>query len=129
MVETFTKTYNPMDTTYKANRRKIIKELSTQSTTALKEQLDFLASQPPPRDDDGVAQSMYHNIRTLEVPRRVKGILDSTSGTTGSVLIRQDLEPIIHILFIRQFPLFETLSKAQSNGLVHAYEQMTAPDS
>lgn len=128
-MNTLTKTYHPQDTQYKANRRHILKELSTQSEAALKEQLDYLASQPPPTDDDGVATNMFHNIRTLPVPRRVKSILDSTSGTTGSVLIRQDLEPIITMLFVRLFPLWEAIAKGMSNGLVHAFEQMTAPDS
>lgn len=128
-MDTFTATHNPLDRSYQANRREIIKELSTQSTMALKQQLDYLASQAPPVDENGVAQSMFQNIRALPVPTRVKGILDSTSGTTGNVLIRQDLEPIIHILFVRNFPLFDAMNKGQANGLVHAYEQMTAPDS
>lgn len=107
----------------------ILRELSTQSDAALKQQLDYLEQQPPPTDEQDVAVNMFHRIQTLRVPRRVKGILDSTSGTTGSVIIRQDLEPIIHLLFVRQFPLWEAIQKAQSNGLVHAFEQMTAVDS
>jgi hypothetical protein len=106
----------------------ILRELSTQSDTALKQQLDYLETQPPPADEQNEAVRMFHNIRTLRLPQRIKGILDSTSGTTGSVIIRQDLEPIIHLLFVRKFPLWEAIQKAQSNGLVHAYEQMTAPD-
>lgn len=129
MASTFTKTFNPLDPQYKAYRRHIMKELASQPEAALKEQLDYLASQPPPSDDSGVATSMFHNIRTLPMPTRVKSILDSTSGTTGSVIIRQDLEPIITLLFVRNFPLWETMNKGQSNGLVHAYEQMTALDS
>jgi hypothetical protein len=128
MVETFTSAHDPRDRTYQANRRKIIKELSTQSERALCDQLDFLASQSPPRDESGVATQMFHNIRGLGVPERVKGILDATSGTTGSVLIRQDLEPVLHVLFVRQFPLFDVIAKGPSNGLVHAYNQVTAPD-
>lgn len=128
MVNTLTKTFAPQDPQYKANRRHILKELSTQSDTALKEQLDYLASQPAPVDESGIAETMFHNIRTLNVPQRIKGILDSTSGTTGNVLIRQDLEPILHVLFVRQFPLWEAISKGPSNGLVHAYNQITAPD-
>jgi hypothetical protein len=128
VVNTLTKTFSPQDPQYKSHRRQLLRELSTQSDAALKEQLDFLASQPPPIDESGVAQEMYHNIRTLDVPTRVKGILDSTSGTTGSVLIRQDLEPVLHALFVRTFPLWEAISKGPSNGLVHAYNQISAPD-
>jgi len=99
------------------NRKHLLKELSTQSEMALKEQIDFLASQPAPVDESGVAQNMFHNIRTLNVPQRVKSILDSTGGSTGSVLIRQDLEPVLYSLFVRRFPLWEAITKAQSNGL------------
>lgn len=128
MVSTFTHVHDLQDPQYKANRRHILKELSTQPESALKEQLDYLASQPAPTDDSGVATSMFHNIRTLNMPTRVKSILDSTSGTTGSVLIRQDLEPVLTVLFVRQFPLYEILTKSPSNGLVHAFNQVTAPD-
>lgn len=117
MVDTVTKAWNPADPQYKANRRYMLKELSKQTDRELKEQLDFLATQPPPIDESGVGPSMFQNIRAMNVPTTVKSILDSTSGTTGSVLIRQDLEPILHILFVRNFPLWETLSKGPSNGL------------
>lgn len=97
MVDTFTKSHVPSDPQYKANRRYMLKELFRQTDHELKEQLDFLASQPPPVDENGVAASMFQGIRAMDVPTKVKSILDSTSGTTGSVLIRQDLEPILHV--------------------------------
>lgn len=127
-MDSVTKSYDPSDRQYKSNRQYMLKELFKQSDRELKDQIDFLASQPPPTDDEGVAVKMFHNIRTLDMPDRVKSILDSTSGTTGSVLIRQDLEPILYSLFVRKFPLFETITKQPSNGLVHAYNQITAPD-
>lgn len=49
--------------------------------------------------------------------------LDSGSG---SALIRQDLEPVLQELFIREFPAWEMIPKIPSNGLVHAYNQMTS---
>lgn len=47
-----------------------------------------------------------------------------TAGATA--LIRQDLEPILYELYIRQFPAFERFPKEPANGLVHAYNQITA---
>jgi hypothetical protein len=49
--------------------------------------------------------------------------LDTTS--TGP-LIRQDLEPVILELFIRNFPAWERIPKEPANGLVHAYNRQTS---
>lgn len=49
--------------------------------------------------------------------------LDSGSG---SALIRQDLEPIMYELFVREFPAFDQMPKEPANGLVHAYNQLTS---
>lgn len=46
------------------------------------------------------------------------------SGATP--LIRQDLEPLIYALFVKNFPFFDRLRKKPSNGNVHAYNQQTA---
>lgn len=48
--------------------------------------------------------------------------LDSASG---SALIRQDLEPVLQELFIREFPAYERFSRVPANGLVHAFDQVT----
>lgn len=42
----------------------------------------------------------------------------------ASALIRQDLEPIIYELFVKQFPLWDQIPHEPANGLVHAYNQM-----
>jgi hypothetical protein len=44
----------------------------------------------------------------------------------ASALIRQDLEPLLYALFVKQFPAWERFSKEPANGLVHAYNQITA---
>lgn len=41
-------------------------------------------------------------------------------------LIRQDLEPILYELFVREFPAWERFRKEPANGLVHAYNQQTS---
>lgn len=48
--------------------------------------------------------------------------LDSTAV---GPLIRQDLEPVILELFIRNFPAWERIPKEPANGLVHAYNRQT----
>lgn len=48
--------------------------------------------------------------------------LDSTSG---SALVRQDLEPTMYELFVRVFPAFDRIAKEPANGLVHTYTQQT----
>jgi hypothetical protein len=45
--------------------------------------------------------------------------------SAGSALIRQDLEPILYELYIRQFPAWDRFGKEPSNGLVHAYNRQT----
>jgi len=55
-----------------------------------------------------------------EFSPEVQKLLD-TSG--GSALIRQDLEPVLYELFIREFPAFARFPKEPANGLVHTYQQ------
>ena len=47
---------------------------------------------------------------------------------TGAVaaLIRQDLEPILYELYIRVFPAYDRFPHEPANGLVHAFNQITA---
>jgi hypothetical protein len=48
--------------------------------------------------------------------------LDTSSG---SALIRQDLEPVLYELYIREFPAWTRFQKEPANGLVHAWRQQT----
>jgi hypothetical protein len=52
----------------------------------------------------------------------VKKALDTAAGTA---LIRQDLEPMLYELYIREFPAWERFPKEPANGLVHAYNRQT----
>lgn len=54
---------------------------------------------------------------------QLKRTLDTTGATA---LIRQDLEPVLYELFIREFPAWERFRKEPSNGLVHAYDKQTS---
>ncbi len=43
--------------------------------------------------------------------------------TSGNVLIRQDLEPLIFAAFVRRFPAFARVDKTPANGLVHTFQR------
>lgn len=59
----------------------------------------------------------------MDADPTISKALDSGSG---SALIRQDLEPVLQELFIREFPAWDVIPKVPANGLVHAYNQMTS---
>jgi len=58
-----------------------------------------------------------------EVNPDVQKLLD-TGG--AAPIIRQDLEPILYELFVREFPAWEMFSKEPANGLTHTYQQNTS---
>lgn len=68
-------------------------------------------------------QSGMDQLRASELAPEVQKLLDSG---TGAALIRQDLEPILYELYIRQFPAFERFPKEPANGLVHTFQQITS---
>lgn len=119
MATTLTEVYHPKDPVYALRREKQIHELMKLTPAQLKRQLDYLKDQPPPRDEHEYSKKALGELfNSPMVPRNVrKGILDSTSGTTGNVLIRQDLETVIYALFVKYFPAFERFQKLPSNGL------------
>jgi hypothetical protein len=130
--QTFTTVADPRDATYSIRRQQQIDELLKLNIQQLDRRLNFmLNSTEAIRDDHNISQKyMGEMIKGASTPDLLrKGILDSTSGTTGNVLIRQDLEPILYALFVKTFPVFERLQKGQANGLVHAFNQITSPDS
>lgn len=53
----------------------------------------------------------------------ISRVLDTTGG---AALQRQDLEPILYTLFVKAFPAYERMQKIPANGLVHAWNQITA---
>ena len=68
----------------------------------------------------------YDKIMTSgDVPDGIKRVLT----TSATALIRQDLEPTLYALFVTEFPAWDRFTKEESNGLVHAYNQITAPGS
>lgn len=68
-------------------------------------------------------EDLWGNAYAAEFTPEVRKLLD-TSG--ASPVIRQDLEPILYELFVREFPAFEMFPKEPANGLTHTYQQMTS---
>jgi hypothetical protein len=64
----------------------------------------------------------YDSMLQSGVDPQVTKLLD-TSG--GGALIRQDLEPILYELYVREFPAWGRMPKEPANGLVHTYQQIT----
>src|SRR6266568_920519 len=121
---------DPNDLNYKMARRQIIKDLMKMSTQEVGELLGYMAINPDFKDESKKSVDMVREIYNLQfAPPNLKGILDSTSGTTGNVLIRQDLEPLIYRLFVDEFPAWDRIVKLSSNGLVHAATQITSVSS
>ena len=87
---------HPQDAAYRQKRRSIIKSLLTLSPSELDEKLrwDMAQSTLNTKTDAEMSQKVLGEITTAPyIPTKLKtGILDSTSGTTGNVLIRQDLK-------------------------------------
>lgn len=44
----------------------------------------------------------------------------------AAALIRQDLEPILHEIFVKVFPAYDMIPKKPSNGLVHAWDRVVS---
>lgn len=88
---------HPQDDSYRWARKRVISDLMKMSAKDVGELLGFMASNPDYKDENNLSAKIVGEIYNLPfAPANVKGILDSTSGTTGNVLIRQDLEPLIY---------------------------------
>lgn len=70
----------------------------------------------------GVPLSSYQATQWGQNPV-IQNALD-TSG--GAALIRQDLDPFLMTLFVTLFPAWQRIQKIPANGLVHAWDQITA---
>lgn len=84
-MDTFTSVQNPNDITYRFNRSRLVKELTKLSVAELDQMIQYQMRQPAPTDENGtvtksIMGEMYNAPYT---PASLKGILDSTNGTTG----------------------------------------------
>ncbi len=98
-MDTVTTVEHPHDLAYLAKRDMMLEQLYRLTPQQLDRKLRYEMAQPF-RDDHQVSRRVVQEMHSAPyVPSSVKGILDSTSGTTGSVLIRQDLEPTLYASF------------------------------
>lgn len=68
---------------------------------------------------EAINQALSQNTPDAQFLRKAM----DTAG--ASALIRQDLEPVLAGLFVKQFPAWERIRKIPANGLVHAWNQIT----
>lgn len=111
-------------------RQEMAETLKTKSTTQIAE----LVTRQAAVRDSGIplhvwlntagfaAQNAFNDLVGTLNPEIAKAL--DTGG--ASALIRQDLEPMLYEVFIRIFPAYDRMPKEPANGLVHAWNQITA---
>lgn len=126
------------------NRRSLSPEQMFEMRSALRQksnaELSMLFSQQARRKDTGIPLDMWlsrsgqaaydgfygadgHAGIRSEIDPDIQRLLD-TGG--AAAVIRQDLEPILYELYVRQFPAFDRFVKEPANGLTHTYQQITS---
>lgn len=68
------------------------------------------------------AQNAFNGLGRELQPDVAKAL--DVAGATA--LIRQDLEPVLYEVFVRQFPAYDRMAKEPANGLLHAWNQITS---
>jgi hypothetical protein len=92
-------------------------------------ELHALLSAQANRRDTGVPLDVWANTGgyATQAALAQNPVLQKALDSAGaSALIRQDLEPVLQELFIKEFPAYDRFSRVPANGLVHAYDQVTA---
>lgn len=111
-------------------RQTLSSSLRTKSIAEISALITHQASKP----DTGVPLGLWLNtagFAAQNVFNQLGGMVDPTiakaldAGAVGA-LIRQDLEPMLYEVFIRTFPAYERIAKEPANGLLHAWNQITA---
>jgi hypothetical protein len=100
-------------------------ELKKKSNAELHHMFAIQAS----KADTGVPFGLWAATGGNPIQAAVQGneiLTKALDSGSGSALIRQDLEPIMYELFIREFPAFDQFTKEPANGLVHAFNQATS---
>jgi len=93
----FTSVQHPASQKYSMDRRRQINECLKMTEPELKELFKHMAQdQTPIRDDESMVSKIIGEMYNMPfIPAATKSILDSTNTTTGNVLLRQDLEPVL----------------------------------
>jgi hypothetical protein len=123
---------NPIPT-----RKLLSPEQMFEMRTALRQkstaELMMLFSQQARRKDTGIPLDVWLNRGGYAAQERFNGLNGELDDMTrkaldtggAAALIRQDLEPILYELYVRQFPAFDRFSKEPANGLTHTFQQIT----
>jgi hypothetical protein len=98
------------------------------------EELHILFSEISRKQDRGIPLDLWlasggqaRNDAFGLLPGQVQpDVARAIDTSTASALIRQDLEPILYELFIREFPGFDRIRKEPANGLTHTWQQTTS---
>ncbi len=113
--------------TEKIALRRHLRGLSTDELMILLSERSRVKDQGLPLDvwlaNGGQARNDAFGMLPGQVAPDVARAIDTS---TASALIRQDLEPVLYELFIREFPGFERIRKEPANGLTHTWQQVTS---
>lgn len=109
----------------KADHFAMRQELRKKSTAELYAMFDMQAA----KEDTGVPVAAWAAAGGMSATAALNSnpiIQKALDSGSGSALIRQDLEPVMYELFVREFPAFDRFPKEPANGLVHAFNQVTS---
>ena len=119
-------------------RRYITPEERLEMTEVLRTKSDAhlgqLFSNQARRNDTGIPLDLWLNTAGFAAQNAFNGIsgqlapeISKALDTAGATaLIRQDLEPVLYEVFVRQFPAYDRMAKEPANGLLHAWNQITS---
>jgi hypothetical protein len=106
-----------------ADQMALRSELRTKST----EELHTMFSLQARQSNTGIPFEVWSRGGTAAEAVQRDPMLRKALDTTGATaLIRQDLEPILYELYIREFPYWNRIRKEPANGLVHAFDRVTS---
>lgn len=91
-------------------------------------EIHAMLGQQASQRDSGIPVDMWANSGGMQVQTAMQQnpmIQKALDSSSASALIRQDLEPFLYELYVREFPAFERFPREPANGLVHAYNQIT----
>jgi len=104
-------------------------ELRAQLRTKSDAELHTLLSEQLKRKDVGIPLDVWAASNGPMAGQLIGGndvIMKAVDSALAAPLIRQDLEPMLYELYIREFPAWERFPKEPANGLVHAWNQITS---
>ena len=93
--------------------------------------IQTLLSKSAGEDAEGISDD---NVRVGLLSAASKGAFGANSmivqraldSTSGAVLVRTDIEPMLYEAYLREFPASEMIGSVRANGLLHSYDVRTA---